>query len=380
MKRVLPFLGWLVALAPLVLTFTTDDSSAQVRMLRQLSAFLLGYAVPRVCAELWVLLTGRWGGKRKLSVVLGTGRVVAATTVGGTQVELRAFPTAVHIYWTIAHGRLVRLRLWLSAVLLTAGPAALAWWLWTSGVPMAAWGIVLGLAGRIVRGFRDPYCFGSQLLRLPFRPSSVVSCSEAGHLATAALLQGRFGAAAAVVDRMEPASNPGITRAKLALGAGRYAEAEERARTELAAQHHPSLMVEVGLVLTSAIAGAGDSGELPPATALPRLLAAVDLFDGDPASLRVSVPALIDLARWEGRPDDAVAIGLAQRGLHRSRIWRAESSCALAAALGAAGRPEEAGAALVRARKECPELARVALVERQLARWAAALPVEVHPV
>ncbi|MFF7455852.1 hypothetical protein [Kitasatospora sp. NPDC008115] len=378
MKRVLPFLGWLIALAPLVLMLTTEDSSAQVRMLRQMAAFLLGFALPRVTSELWILLTGRWGGKRKLSVMIGTGRVVAEAVIGGVLFQLRALPTAVLIHWTVARGRLVRLRLWLSAVLLTAGPAALAWWFWTSGWSFAAWGTVLALLLRIVRGFRDPYGFGSQLLRLPFRPSSVETASEAGHLATAGLLQGRFSAVAAVVDRMEPADNPGITRAKLALGEGRYAEAEERARTELAEQQHPGLLVEVGLVMTGAIVGAGDSGALDRTTALSRLLGAVGLFDGDPATLGVSVPALIDLARWEGRTDEAVALGFTQRGLHRSLIWRAESSCALAAALGAAGRIDEAREALARARKECPELARIALVERQLADWAAALPVEVR--
>ncbi|WP_406092197.1 hypothetical protein [Kitasatospora purpeofusca] len=61
-----------------------------------------------------------------------------------------------------------------------------------------------------------------------------------------------------------------------------------------------------------------------------------------------------------------------------SRFRRAESSCAPAAALGAAGRIDEAREALSRARKECPELALTALVARQSDDWSAALPVEVH--
>ncbi|MFE7562406.1 hypothetical protein [Kitasatospora sp. NPDC057500] len=368
---------WLIVLAGLILILGSDGADRD-NALRHGLAFVLGSAVPRTSAELWVLLTGRFGGKRVLSVVVGSGRVAAAATVGGVLFELRRFPTALRIFWVIDSGRLVRLRLWLSAVLLTAGPAALAWWLWTSDQRFAAGGIALALVVRIVRGFGDPYCFGSQLLRLPFQPSSVVPASEAGFRATAALLQGRFSAAREAAPLMAPEDNPGVTRAKLALGDGHYAEAEERARAEQAAQHHPVLLVEVGLVLTSAIVGAGDSGGLPPTSALPRLMAAVQLFGGDPRMLELSVPALIDLARWEGRPDDAVALGLKQRGLHRSLIWRAESSCALAAALGAAGRIDEAREALARARKECPELARTALVERQLADWSAALPVEVR--
>ncbi|MFF7590225.1 hypothetical protein ACFZCK_22300 [Kitasatospora purpeofusca] len=378
MKKMLPLIGPLGLLAALVAFLVEDDGSVRSRMLGTALAFTLGYAVPRVSAEVWVLLTGRLGGKRKLLVTIGSGRVVAEALLGGVLVQLRPFPTALHIFWTIAAGRLVRLRLWLSAVLLTAGPAALAWWLWASGPRPAAVGIVLALVGRIVTGLRDPYCFGSQLLLLPFRPSSVQPASEPGHRATAALLQGRFSDAGAAAPRMAPTDNPGITRAKLALGAGRYGEAERLARTELAEQRSPGLLVEIGLVITSAVVCAGDSGELPRTNALPRLMTAVGMFDGDPRSVALNVPAAIDLARWEGRPDDAVALGRKQRGLHMSRIWRAESSCALAAALGAVGRLDEAHEALSRARKECPELARTALVARQLDDWSAALPVEVR--
>ncbi|MFJ4092203.1 hypothetical protein ACIPYS_11520 [Kitasatospora sp. NPDC089913] len=378
MKKMLPLLAPLGLLAALVAFLVEDDASVRSRILGPVLAFALGYAVPRVSAEIWVLLTGRLGGKRKLLVTIGTGRVVAEAVLGGVLVQLRPFPTALHVFWTIASGRLVRLRLWLSAVLLTAGPAALAWWLWNSGQRHAAAGIALALMSRIVTGLRDPYCFGSQLLRLPFRPSSVEPASESGHLATAALFQGRFSDAGAAAPHMRPTDNPGITRAKLALGAGRYAEAEQLARTELAEKQSPGLLVEIGLVVTSAVVCAGDSGELPRTNALPRLMAAVGMFDGDPRSVDVTVPAAIDLARWEGRPDDAVALGRKQRGLHMSRVWRAESSCALAAALGAVGRLDEAHEALSRARRECPELARTALVARQLDDWSAALPVEVR--
>ncbi len=54
-----------------------------------------------------------------------------------------------------------------------------------------------------------------------------------------------------------------------------------------------------------------------------------------------------------------------------SPFRRAQAHCSLAAALIAVGRTDEARKALARARKECPELARIADVARMLEREPA---------
>ncbi|MCG6499014.1 hypothetical protein, partial [Kitasatospora sp. A2-31] len=344
--------------------------------------YLAGYGLSAVLAQLWVLLTARLQSKVVFLVSLGYGRIVAEAVIGRSLVQLRAVPGPLHVNWCISRAPMARLRVWLGTALSVGLQSALALWLATGGTaywPVGA-GILSATAARVLRSLRGTTGTGRILLLMPFRPSSLALGSEANIRAGVALWQGRIAELRAVAPELAPEDNPDFDLAVLALAEGRYADAEERGRRCLAQAGSQADAVDAALIIGSAIVGAADAGELPPDRYLPRLMTIMGEFNGPPKAVLRNVPAAIDFARLENRLDDAVAAGHGQRGMYFARFWRAEADCSLAAALGATGRFDEARVALQRARKNCPGLARIALVERQLEQWAAAAPVEVRPV
>ncbi|MFJ8042887.1 hypothetical protein ACIRBX_20580 [Kitasatospora sp. NPDC096147] len=130
----------------------------------------------------------------------------------------------------------------------------------------------------------------------------------------------------------------------------------------------PALGSTALLIRAAALVQAVESGALSLPEALPRLSATVrELADGDARSARLGAGGA-DLARLEGRPEEAVVDARRAIRTAGSGLWWAEAQCSYAAALIAAGRRGEAAVALGRARRWCPEMARPALLEDRLAR------------
>ncbi|WP_406202724.1 hypothetical protein OH807_24945 [Kitasatospora sp. NBC_01560] len=343
---------------------------------------LAGYALSDLLAQVWVLLTARLQSKRVHLVVLGSGRILAEARIGTALVQLRAFPGTLNVYWLLARAPLARLRIWLGTAVAAGLQTALGVWLLTGGTaarPLGV-GVLTATAWRILATLRGPLGTGRILLLMPFRPAGLPFGSGPNVRAGIAFAQGRLTEFGAAVAELTPEDNPEQDRGELALAEGRYAEAEEHGRRARAQALTVSHAIEAGMLISSAIVGAADAGELPPDRYLPRLMTVLGEFGGPRKALERTIPALADLARLDNRPDEALAIARSQRALHAYRPWRAESDCSLAAALGALGRFDEAREALARARRTYPGLARTDLVERQLDRWAGDAPVAAGPV
>lgn len=348
---------------------------------RALLLGLAGYLLSALLTQVWILLTARLQSKKVSVVSLGHGRILAEAVIGGTLVQLRATPGPLNVWWSALQAPLARLRLWLGTALSVGLQTAIGVWLltvsttWPMGVAFLA-----TTALRVARTLRGPLGTGRILLRVPFRPSTLPLSSPANFRAGIAVNLGRVAELRAAVPELTPEDRPEVDRGLLALADGRYAEAEQWGRSGLELAVTSDAAVEAGLLVSSAIVGAADAGELPLDRYLPRLMTAVGEFNGPPAAVARMVPAAVDLARLDNRIDDALAAARAQRGLHTARLWRAEADCSMAAALGSAGRFDEARTALDRARRNCPGLARIGHVERLLEQGQNRAPVQVTPV
>ncbi|MGW4897483.1 hypothetical protein ACWEQL_35320 [Kitasatospora sp. NPDC004240] len=347
---------------------------------RDLLVGLAGYLMSALLTQVWVLLTARPQSKRIGIVSLGAGRILAEAAIGGALVQLRAVPAPLYVLWYGVQAPLAPLRLWLGTALSVALQSAIGLWLlggtttWPAGVAFLA-----TTAARIVQTLRRPFGTGRILFVVPFKPSTLPLSSAANVRAANAVNQGRIAELRAAVADMTAADWPEVDRGLLALAEGRYAEAEQWGRAVAARGFSPDGGLAAGMLISSAIVGAADAGELPRDRYLPRLMTAVGEFDAPTAAVLRGVPAAIDLARLENRLDEALDSARAQRGLHTARLWQAEAGCSLAAALATAGRFDEARTALDRARRTCPGLARTGHVERLLERHENRTPAEAAP-
>ncbi|MGW2256198.1 tetratricopeptide repeat protein, partial [Kitasatospora sp. NPDC001660] len=183
------------------------------------------------------------------------------------------------------------------------------------------------------------------------------------------LAAGRISEAAALLrdDASAESATAHLTPAGLALAEGRYEKAELLAAEAMehgCPSHVPYLIVGMAFV------GRADRGEVSHERAgalLDPFL--VRLGINDRTLYRGFLPTA-DVARFQNDPDTAVRVARPLSTAVGSAYWRAQAGCSLAAALIAAGRPDEARKALARARKECPELVRISDVERMLEKAA----------
>ncbi|MER7704954.1 hypothetical protein ABTX81_18925 [Kitasatospora sp. NPDC097605] len=330
-------------------------------------------------SDLWLLLTHRLGGGRLLGVSYGWGRVLWQGTVAGVPVTLGLRPTSgLRLNWGLLPVRAPRLRLWGCSAGWLAVHGGLGAWLAISftGVPR---GIGLGLLSTLVLlvllGVPSPVNSVWAVLVLPFCPAALDHHLWSAHDITAERLlwRGRIPEARAALDAPAPARAPStrLTAAGVALAEGRHDEADRVVELALAQGCDPTQAQVVAAMVT---VGRADSGELTPARAGALLGPALEVFGhNERAKLRAIVSAA-DLARFTGDPRTAVHAARRLAGeAYLSSFWRAQANCSLAAALIATGKPEQAGKALARARRECPGLTRIADVERMLER-----PVEVR--
>ncbi|MFF2952171.1 hypothetical protein ACFVVU_12625 [Kitasatospora sp. NPDC057965] len=330
-------------------------------------------------SDLWVLLTHRLGGGRFLGVSYGCGRVLWQGTVAGVPVSLGLRPTGgPRLDWGLLPVRAPRLRLWACSVGRLAVHGGLGAWLALSFTG-AARGIGLGLLSTLVLlvllGAPSPLNSIWAVLVLPFRPRALEHhlWSTRDITAERLLWRGRIPEARAVLDGPAPARavRTRLTAAGVALAEGRHDEADRIIGLALAQGCDPR---EAHAVAAAVIVCRSDSGELTPATAGALLAPVLEVFGHDERAKLRHVQGAADLARFNGDPEAAVRA--ARRHAVDARLsphWRAHAGCTLAAALIATGRPERAGEALARARRECPGLTRIADVERMLER-----PVEVR--
>ncbi|MFE2721506.1 hypothetical protein [Kitasatospora sp. NPDC059327] len=371
MKNVL----WSALAALSVTALFADDRPAVLRV--QLLA-LAGLLLSALATQAWVLATARLQSKKIAYVSLGRGRILAELVIGEALVQLRAIPGPLYVAWFLGRAPLARLRVWLGTALsvalqLTGG----AWLLGTSAWPVGAAAIGATLV-RVASTLRGPLGTGRILLVVPFKPSSLPLGSPASVQATTAVLLGRLADLRAAVPELTEQDRPTMDRGLLALAEGRYAEAERCGRAAAAQGSSDGHYSEI-LLISSAIAGAADAGTLPRESHLPRLVSALEEIDAPKAKVDLLVPARADLARFEGRTDDAVATATRQQNRHPERLWRADAACALAAALTHAGQFDQARDALDRAHRLCPELARTAHIERLLEEARERAPIEVAP-
>ncbi|MFE6746827.1 hypothetical protein ACFVGM_13305 [Kitasatospora purpeofusca] len=347
--------------------------------------FLLGTLLGQEpLSDLWCLLTHRLCGARLLFVSYGRGRRLWQGTIAGVPVCLGLRPTTgLRISWGLLPVRAPRIRLWVCSVAWLAVHCGLGVWLAVSctgaarGVGLAvsctgaARGVGLGLLSTLVlllllQG-ASPVNSAWAVLVLPFRPRALEHhvWSPRGITAERLLYRGLVPEARAALGRLSTGQEH-LTAAGVALAEGRHDDAD-RLVAKAAANGCSALQAHA--VAAVVIVCRGDSGELPRSRAGALLAPALDVFGHDDrARLRALVPAA-DLARFNGDPETAVR---AARRLavdaSLSPFWRAQAGCSLAAALIAAGRPEQAGRALARARRECPGLARITALEHALER------------
>ncbi|MFJ4668291.1 tetratricopeptide repeat protein [Kitasatospora purpeofusca] len=327
-------------------------------------------------SDLWCLLTHRLCGARLLFVSYGRGRKLWQGTVAGVPVCLGLRPTTgLRISWGLMPVRAPRIRLWVCSVAWLAGHCGLGVRLAVSCTG-AARGVGLGLLSTLVlllllQG-ASPVNSAWAVLVLPFRPRGLEHhlWSPRGITAERLLHRGLVPQARAALGRLSTGEEY-LTAAGVALAEGRHDDAD---RLVAKASAHGCSALQAHVVSAVVTVCRSDSGELPRSRAGALLAPALDVFgDDDRAKLRSLVPAA-DLARFNGDPETAVR---AARRLavdaSLSPFWRAQAGCSLAAALIAAGRPEQAGRALDRARRECPGLTRITALEHALER-----PVEVR--
>ncbi|MFG2842143.1 tetratricopeptide repeat protein [Kitasatospora sp. NPDC048296] len=317
-------------------------------------------------SDLWFLLTHRLCGGQLYCARYGRGRKLWSGSIAGVPVELGLRPTSGFVFpWGLRPVRAPRLRLWLAAVALFGLHAGLGAWLATSctGLPRGiGFGLLVTFVMQAVRTASDPVDSLWVVFVMPFRPGSakVDLWSSSAVEAERLLNRGRISEAHRAMDEGRPAL---LTPAGIALAEGRYAEAQRLALEdlELGGAPHP-----VCYIIGMSFIGHTDAGEISPELAAARLdpfLARWGIHD--PARFPDFLPTA-DLARFRNDPHTAIRVARRLSTAVDSPFRRAQACCSLAAALIAAGRPEEAREALARAREECPELARIADVERLL--------------
>ncbi|MFF1909321.1 hypothetical protein [Kitasatospora sp. NPDC058218] len=184
------------------------------------------------------------------------------------------------------------------------------------------------------------------------------------------MIRGRIGEARRLLDLVPASARANGTRASVLLAEGRYEEADAEARELL--HIHQGACRAIGYQLTAAAAvAAGEAGELPAREVRHRVALALIGLNGDgsepePRVMHKYAQTAADAELLDGRPESAARLAKRWSTFVSSPFWRADACCTLAAALTALGRYDEARAALARARKQCPELARAARLEELL--------------
>ncbi|MFE1321258.1 hypothetical protein [Kitasatospora phosalacinea] len=326
-----------------------------------------GALVGNLLTQLGLALLARPAGLAPTLYLVGAGRRVRTVRIGRCPLVLRAVP----LPFFAAGYRLTpgpRWRAW-AAVTAAYLPAPLlgGWLLATAGSTWQPFGLMLVvplLELAVQAAF--PGCPGWVVLRLPAASPAALAevYATPGQVAAARALEGGRIADAAAALAAEPETDAladGATRVRVLLATGAWAAALERAERITVAAPVARTGWIADLVRAEALVCAADAGLLPPAEYLPRLTAAVDAV----GSRRPGAAVLADLHRLRGEREQAVkhATAAAQRSVD---AWgAANAACSLAAALLAAGRPEQARPALARAHAVLPGLARTALVEHR---------------
>ncbi|MFJ1752164.1 hypothetical protein [Kitasatospora sp. NPDC088134] len=337
-----------------------------------LGGFLFGWfgglVVGTNLTQLLLALLGPLGGLRALSYGVGLGQPLFGLPLGSRRLWVRAVPLPV-FHGMYQRARAARGRTWatvtaayaapvlLGVALLLAGPDG--WWLF--GTATAAFPAL-----ELLLTARYPGTAGWVVLRLPTAPAEVLvdlfptPVEADAHLA---LENGRIADAAALLaGAPAPSGRTGAAiRINVLLAQGRWQEALTAAESLTAGRLHASAWT-VSVLRAQVLVCAADAGLLP----LPQ---AVSLLTAELASVgdRPHAAARADRLRLGG--DREGALRESARALRASgdSVVTANAFCSRAAALLAAGRSEEAGKALDRARKLLPGLARIALVERRSA-------------
>ncbi|MEU1289497.1 hypothetical protein [Kitasatospora sp. NPDC005856] len=324
-------------------------------------------------SDLWFLLTHRFCGARLYSASYGRGRRLWSGTIATVPVELGLVPTSGFLFpWGLLPVRAPRLRLWLASVARFGLHAGLGAWLATSatGLPRGiGLGLLFTLGMTAVTTATSPVNSLWAVFVMPFRPGSVSVDAESPSAVEAEryLVRGRISEARRKLDEGTPMV---LTATGIALAEGRYTEAE-RLADEAFERGHTAADSSVAFLAAMAFVGRVDAGEHSPARAAALLEPyLVRLGVHDRTLARDFLPAA-DLARFRNDPRTAVRAARRLSNAVGSRFHRSLACCSLAAALMADGRPEEAREALARARRECPELARIADVERMPERGPA---------
>ncbi|MEU6239411.1 hypothetical protein, partial [Kitasatospora sp. NPDC047058] len=292
-----------------------------------------GYLLSALLTQVWVLLTAPLQSKKIRFVSLGNGRILAEATIGKALVQLRAVPGPLHVCWYAAQAPLARLRLWAGSALSVGLQGVIGVWLLsgTTTWPMGA-AFLAATVVRIASTLRGPLGTGRILFVLPFSRSPLPLSTAANLRAGTAVNLGRLDELSSAVPELTPEDRPELDRGLLALADGRYAEAEQWGRTAFERAFSYDSALSAGLLLSSAIVGAADAGELPRERCLSRLMAVLGQFHGPAAAVARAVPAAADCARLDNRLDEALAAARTQRGQHTAPVWRAEAGCSRAAA------------------------------------------------
>ncbi|MFE5585888.1 hypothetical protein [Kitasatospora sp. NPDC056531] len=328
---------------------------------------LIGTVVGREpLGDLWFLSTHRLFGGRLFCASYGKGPTLWRGVIAGVPVELRLWPTkGGYLPWAMLRVRAQRLRLLLCAAALLGLHAGLGAWLATSCTGPAQ-GVGFGLLFSFVVVTLVAGATASNSLwavfALLFRPWALVNdfWSPTAVAAERLLVRSRIAEAHALLDESALAPVERVTAAAVALAQGRYRDARRLA------EQVPSSQSQIAqLIIGMAVVGRTDREGTTPDRVSELKAALRPFFLDDRTLLRRFLPAA-DLARFQGDPEAAVRAARRRRFDHHFTLWPALASCSLAAALIAAGRADEARKALVQAREECPELARIADVERLL--------------
>ncbi|QKW21392.1 hypothetical protein HUT16_22080 [Kitasatospora sp. NA04385] len=315
-------------------------------------------------------LLGRPAGLVPTGYGLGVGRMVRVRRLGGAPLALRSVPLPL-----VVCARLLvpapRPRAW--AAVTAAYVPALVLGGWLVAATRGGWQLFgLMTAGlpllEVALQSRFPGCPGWVVLRLPTASPALLAeayASPAQLAAARALLDGRPADAVAALAA-EPAGGTlsgDVLRVRALLAAGAWEEALERAGRIVPAAPVAHLGWAADLARAEALVCAADAGLLPPADYLPRLAALTSAFEDHTRR----TPVRADLLRLRGEREAAVKAADRAVGPQLDLLSVAGAECSLAAALLAAGRPEQAARALDRARRLSPGLARIALVERRAA-------------
>jgi len=336
----------------------------------------LGMLLAIQSAMLWLLLLGPVSGFSVTGATVGFGGRMAGGRIAGRGVSLQQVPLPlVTVAWVIVARGGLRARLFLSALGQTALHLGLGLWLLTG---TTGWVRLVGIGllmypvmSLLMVGL--PLSTGWVLLRMPFLPAEALTTyalRPGEEIAARALRDGRLGEAREALRRVADDAAPGfqsrLLRAGVALAEGRCAEAAVEANAALETKPQRRHAALAYALRASAIAGAAETGHLPPAQYLPWLAQAVEMTRAGQPLLVGYLPGPADLALLEGRREDAVRLARKPARKAFDRYWGAQSECSYAAALASVGRTEEARAALARARRAMPELARITVVEQRI--------------